>query len=101
MRGKIGTLAMLGAFVSLAAFVVQEAEARGGRGGGGGGRGGGGFQPRRIEQHESRWRRRHEPWRQHEPRGRKREPWQLQPRRQRRIGIQSWRQLQPSGRRRL
>jgi len=35
---------MLSAFVSLAAFVVQEADARGGRGGGGGGgRGGGGF----------------------------------------------------------
>ena len=43
MRGRIFSLAMLGAFVSLAAYTVQEAEARGGRGGGGGGRGGGGF----------------------------------------------------------
>ena len=44
MRGKIHSLAMLSAFVSLAAFMVQEVDARGGRGGGGGGgRGGGGF----------------------------------------------------------
>ena len=43
MRGIISSVAMLSAFVSLAAFVVQEADARGGRGGGGGGRGGGGF----------------------------------------------------------
>ena len=42
MRGTISRIAMLSAFVSLAAFVVQEADARGGRGGGGGGRGGGG-----------------------------------------------------------
>src|SRR3982750_136378 len=46
MRGRLFSFAMLSAFVSLAAFTVQEAEARGGRGGGGGGgggRGGGGF----------------------------------------------------------
>ena len=44
MRRIISRVAMLSAFVSLAAFVVQEADARGGRGGGGGGgRGGGGF----------------------------------------------------------
>src|SRR3954470_23618573 len=42
MRGKTFQIAMLSAFVSLAAFTVQEADARGGRGGGGGGRGGGG-----------------------------------------------------------
>src|SRR5678815_3678470 len=43
MRGKAFNIAMLSAFISLAAFTVQEVEARGGRGGGGGGRGGGGF----------------------------------------------------------
>ena len=45
MRGIISSVAMLSAFVSLTAFVVQEADARGGGrgGGGGGGRGGGGF----------------------------------------------------------
>ena len=37
MRGKIFSIAMLSAFVSLAAFTVQEAEARGGGRGGGGG----------------------------------------------------------------
>src|SRR5947209_845026 len=43
MRGKNFKVGMLGAFLSLAAFTVQEADARGGgRGGGGGGRGGGG-----------------------------------------------------------
>src|SRR3954468_6795365 len=42
MRGRFYRIAMLSAFVSLAAFTVQEADARGGRGGGGGGRGGGG-----------------------------------------------------------
>src|SRR3954470_15749828 len=42
MRSKLYRLAMLSAFVSLAAFTIQEAGARGGRGGGGGGRGGGG-----------------------------------------------------------
>src|SRR5918993_1373598 len=40
MRGIISSVAMLSAFVSLAAFVVQEADARGRGGGGGGGRGG-------------------------------------------------------------
>ena len=94
MRGKIGALAMLSAFVSLAAFMVQEVDARGGRGGGGGGggRGGGGFsrggsssmsrgggggmQPRRR---------------------RKRKPWQLWPRRQWWLRFQPRGQLQPSG----
>ena len=42
MRGKLHRVAMLSAFVGLTAFMIQEAEARGGRGGGGGGRGGGG-----------------------------------------------------------
>jgi len=43
MRGKTFHLAMMTALVGLAAFTVQEADARGGgRGGGGGGRGGGG-----------------------------------------------------------
>src|SRR3954454_22566659 len=42
MRGQTFRIAMLSAFVSLAAFTIQEADARGGRGGGGGGRGGGG-----------------------------------------------------------
>ena len=41
MRGKLFRLTMLSAFVSLAAFMAQEVDARGGRGGGG--RGGGGF----------------------------------------------------------
>ena len=36
MRRKSHSWAMAMAFVSLAAFVVQEADARGGRGGGGG-----------------------------------------------------------------
>src|SRR4030095_4614553 len=40
MRSAISRLAMVSAFVSLAAFMVQEVDARGGRGGGGGGRGG-------------------------------------------------------------
>ena len=44
MRRTIFRAGLLAAFISLAAFTVQEADARGGRGGGGGGgRGGGGF----------------------------------------------------------
>src|SRR6476646_2750264 len=44
MRGRFHRIAMLGAFLSLAAFTVSEADARGGgRGGGGGRRGGGGM----------------------------------------------------------
>jgi hypothetical protein len=39
MRGKLQNLAMLGAFIGLTAFMIQEVDARGGRGGGGGGRG--------------------------------------------------------------
>jgi len=44
MRKRLYRIAMLSAFVSLAAFTIQEADARGGGrgGGGGGGRGGGG-----------------------------------------------------------
>src|SRR3982751_1689663 len=42
MRGQTFRIAMLSAFVSLAAFTIQEADARGGRGGARGGRGGGG-----------------------------------------------------------
>ena len=43
MRRGIFRIAVFAAFLGLAAYSIQEAEARGGRGGGGGGRGGGGF----------------------------------------------------------
>ena len=36
MRGKTFHIAMMSAFLGLAAFTIQEADARGGRGGGGG-----------------------------------------------------------------
>src|SRR3954468_6055009 len=103
MRGRFYRIAMLSAFVSLAAFTVQEADARGGRGGGGGGRGGGGggfrrgggggggrrrrrFQPRRRRGLQPRRLDQHGPWRQLQSR------W----RRLRRLGLQSRGQLQPT-----
>src|SRR3954471_14924676 len=109
MRGKTFQIAMLSAFVSLAAFTVQEADARGGRGGGGGGRGGGGGGFRRgggggrgfRRGGGRRWRGGFQPWRrrrrlqprrfdQHGPRR------QLQSRRRlRRLGLQSRGELQP------